>query len=407
MPRYRYRAYDAAGTQKSGEMEAASEARVLDSLRSAGLLPVEAVEQNGRKREDRWWERDLFASRTLQPVSLALFTRELSTLVKAEVPLDEALRIVAMQPMGSHVRNVVEETLRHLVEGASLSEAMDRQGRFGEFYCSMVRAGEATGNLTEVLRELAAVLERSVETRARLRSALIYPAVLVLMALAALIVIATILLPTFVPVFESAGAEPPFVIRAIIAVETVIVDYWIALAAMSLALSGACAVLWRHPQARLSRHRLVLRTPLLGETVALAESARIARTLASLIGSGMPMLGALRISQGVAGNAMFSAALAQTAEDVKEGGMLSRALQRQGIFPDLMPRLIAVGEETGRLEPMLRHLEAIFETQVQRRIERGLTLLSPSLTVVMGLLVGGLIMSVMSAVLGINQLAIR
>jgi general secretion pathway protein F len=407
MPRYRYRAYDSAGALKSGEIEGISDTGVLDQLRAAGLLPVEAVEQRGAARQLRWWERDLFAGRALPPASLALFTRELATLVEADVPLDEALRIVTLQPMGGAVRKVTEETLRHLLEGASLSESMERQGRFGEFYCSMVRAGEASGNLSDVLRQLASFLERSVETRARVRSALIYPSVLVLMAVGALILIATVLLPTIVPIFKDAGAEPPFIIQRILDGQAALSQHWVAFSVTLAVIIVGLLALSQNPQIRVSWHRLLLRTPVLGELVTMAETAKLARTLASLLSSGVPMLSALRIVENVAGNAGFTAALGTAAEEVKEGRMLSQALRKGGVFPSLMLRLVAVGEETGRLEPMLRHVEKIFESQVQRRIEQMLTLLTPALTIVMGLIVGGLIMSVMSAILSINELAFK
>jgi general secretion pathway protein F len=406
MPRYRYRAYDGAGALKSGEIDGLSDAGVLDQLRAAGLFPVEAVEQ-GRAQEIRWWERDLFAARAMAPTSLALFTRELATLVEAGIPLDEALRIVTLHPMSTRMRKVVEETLTHVLEGASLSEAMERQGRYGDFYCSMVRAGEAGGNLSEVLRQLATFLERSVETRARIRSALVYPCVLVLMALGALVLIATVLLPTLVPIFRDAGAEPPYLIQRLLDAQAGIAEHWIALCVILAAAIVGLVALWQYPQARIAGHRLVLRMPVLGDLVTLGETAKIARTLASLLGSGVPMLNALRIVGNVAGNAVFTAALGEAAEEVKEGRMLSQALHSSGVFPGLMLRLIAVGEETGRLEPMLRHVEKIFETQVHRRLEQLLTLLTPALTIFMGLIVGGLIMSVMGAILSINELAIK
>jgi general secretion pathway protein F len=176
---------------------------------------------------------------------------------------------------------------------------------------------------------------------------------------------------------------------------------------ISAAAAGGLAVAAQNPQVRVAGHRLVLRMPLVGNLITLAETAKLARTLASLLGSGVPMLTALRIVGNVAGNAVFTAALAEAAEQVKEGRMLSQAMHGSGVFPPLMLRLMAVGEETGRLEPMLRHVEKIFETQVHSRLEQLLTLLTPALTVFMGLLVGGLIMSVMSAILSINELAFK
>jgi general secretion pathway protein F len=407
MPRYRYTAYDRTGRLTSGQVEALTDVGAIDSLRGAGLLPVEAVEHRGGAHEMRWWERDLVASRTLPPASLALFTRELATMVEADIALDEALRIVALQSMGGRVRKVVEETLRHVLEGASLSEAMERQGRFGDFYCSMVRAGEAGGTLAESLRELASFLERSVEARGRVRSALLYPALLLLMAFGALALIATVLIPTIAPIFKDAGAEPPFVIRHLLTTTAFLSQHWTAVCIALVAAAAGVFALALNPQVRAAGDRLALRLPALGDLVTMSETAKLARTLASLLGSGVPMLSALRIASSIAGNTEFRSALDAAAEQVKEGRMLSHALREGRVFPGLMLRLVAVGEETGKLEPMLRHVERIFETYLKRRIERVLTLMTPALTVVMGLMVGGLIMSVMSAILSINELAFK
>jgi general secretion pathway protein F len=407
MPSYRYRAYDAAGALRSGEIEGASDTGVLQQLRAAGLIPVEAVEQSGKAGDVRWWERELFADRLLPPAGVALFTRELATLVDAGVPLDEALRIVTLHPMAAKVRKAAAETLGHLLEGASLADALERQGRFGDFYCSMVRAGETAGNLAEVLRQLATALERSVETKARIRSALIYPCVLVAMAVGGLVLISTVLLPTIVPIFTDAGAEPPFIIQLLLDVQNGLAEHWVLVV---LALVGAAVgivALVQSPQARIVFHRLVLKAPLVGPLVIMAETAKLARTLASLLGSGVPMLTALRIVGNVASNGRVAAAIADAADEVKEGRMLSRGLAKSGVFPSLMLRLTAVGEETGRLEPMLRHVEKIFEGQVHRRLEHLLTLLTPTLTIMMAVIVGGLIMSVMSAILSINDLAFQ
>jgi general secretion pathway protein F len=406
MPRYRYKAYNGAGTLLDGEIVAASDNEAVGQLRASGLFPLEAVEQHG-ERNIRWWERELFAARTLPPSSLAMFTRELATLVEADVPLDEALRIIILQPMSRQVRAAAQATLTELLEGASLSAALASEGRFGEFYCSMVRAGEAGGNLSKVLRELASYFERSVETRSRIQAALVYPAVLVVMAIGALVLIASVLLPTIMPIFKDTGATPPFVIQFIVDIQAFLSQHWIMVGVLlMLALAGLVAAV-RHPRTRLVWHRLVLSLPLVGALVTAIETAKFARMLGSLLGSGVPVLPALKIVGGIAGNATFVAAIERVAEDVKEGRMLSQALRQAELFPNLVLRLVAVGEETGRLEPMLSHVEKIFNGQVQRRIEQFLTLLTPALTIFMGIIVGGLIMSVMSAILSINELGIR
>jgi general secretion pathway protein F len=196
-------------------------------------------------------------------------------------------------------------------------------------------------------------------------------------------------------------------VQRILNVQAALSEHWIAFSVILACVAIGLVSLSQNTQARTAWHLLLLRVPLLGQLVTMAETGKLARTLASLIGSGVPMLSALRIVGSVAGNAGFSTALNEAAEEVREGRMLSQALGKGGVFPSLMLRLIAIGEETGRLEPMLRHVEKIFESQLQRRVDQMLTLLTPALTIVIGGMVGGLIMSVMSAILSINELAFK
>jgi len=227
------------------------------------------------------------------------------------------------------------------------------------------------------------------------------------MAIGALVLIATVLLPTIVPIFRDAGAQPPFIVQRILNAQAALSDHWISFGLIFAFTAIGLSALSQNAQARTIWHRLLLRIPLLGKLVTMAEAAKLARTLSSLISSGVPMLSALRITGGIAGNAGFTAALSETAEEVREGRMLSQALGKRNVFPSLMLRLIAIGEQTGRLAPMLRHVEKIFESQLQRRIDQMLTLLTPALTIVIGVIVGGLIMSVMTAILSINELAFK
>ncbi len=408
MPRYRYRAYDQNGSLTQGEIETRSRELALQQLHQKGLHPLDVVEDKPRPTQ-RWWEREVFGGGALPTSGLALLTRELATLIKAELPLDDALRIVSLQPLiPSRIRRVTQAVLEAVRGGESLSGALAARGQeFPEYYWRLVQAGEASGHLGDVLEDISTFLERSSEVRAQVGSALIYPAVLLAAALAALAVIMTVLLPTVVPLFKDAGATPPPMLRFLVDAEAAISRNWPLVLAGLAALAIAIMATFRSRGLRLSLHRTILRLPIIGSLAAARETARFSRTLATLTRNGVPMLDAVRISGSVLQNQAFVQAVAAAGESLKEGGSLSAPLLQSGLFSELSLRLIAVGEQTGQLDGMLMRVATIFETALQRQLGRLMTLLTPLLTLLIGGLVGGLILSVMSAILSVNDLAFQ
>jgi general secretion pathway protein F len=408
MPWYHYRAYDAHGALQAGEIEAATRESALDTLCRNGLYPLEANE--GRAVEHRgWWERQIVRPGRLSRANLSLLTRELATLVKVEIPVDEALRIVSLQPaVTGTTRKVCRALLQSVVAGASLSEAMrDQENAFPEFYWRMVHAGETSGTVGPVLDDLANFLERSAEIRARIGAALLYPAVLVLAAAVALAVILTVLLPAIVPIFKDAGLRPPVIVQMLLDIQETIARDWILMLSTASALLVGALVAAKNEWLREVRDRTILRLPTVGGLVSGAATARFARTLATLLRSGVPMLQALRIVGSVAGNQAFSSAIAKAADEIKEGGTLPGSLTKLDLFSELSLRLITAGEQTGQLETMLLRIATVYEAQLQRRIDRLTSLLVPALTLAIGIVVGGLILSVMSAIVSVNELAFR
>ena len=408
MPWYRYEAYDAHGALQAGEIEAATQESALDALCRNGLYPLEATEGRALERR-RWWERQVFRTRRLSRADLSLLTRELATLVKVEIPVDEALRIVGLQPtVSGTTRQVCRTLLERVLGGASLSEAMGGHAdAFPEFYWRMVHAGEMSGTLGQVLDDLASFLERSSEIRARIGAALLYPAVLMLAAAVALAVILTVLLPTIVPIFKDAGVEPPLIVRLLLDAQETMARHWILLLLAASALFVGTLLAAQNERLREVRDRAILLLPTVGGLVSGAATARFARTLATLLRSGVPMLRALRIVGSVTGNQAFAAAIVKAADEVKEGGTLPGSLTKSELFSKLSLRLITAGEQTGQLETMLLRVATVYEAQLQRQIDRLTSLLVPVLTVAIGVVVGGLILSVMSAIVSVNDLAFR
>ena len=410
MPRFRFRAYDKQGALKEGEIEARSREVALDVLHQRGQYPLDltADAETAVPRAGRWWDREIsIGDGSLPMAGLALFTRELAILVKADLTLDESLRIVALQPLiPRRIKSATRSVYDQVREGNSLSGALEARGKdFPEYYWRLVQAGEASGSLGEVLDELAQFLERSSEVRAQVGSALLYPAVLMVAATAALGVILTVLIPTIVPLFKDAGAPLPSTLQFLVDAQEFAAHNGVPMLAALAGLIGLFLLGIRSTGLRTIFHRALLRLPIIGGLITNRETARFSRTLATMIRSGVPMLEAVRISGSVLENQAFAGAVSDAGKALQEGGTLSAPLLKSGLFSELSMRLIAVGEQTGQLEPMLMRVAQVYEATLQRQLARFMSLLTPVLTLIIGGLVGGLILSVMSAILKVNELA--
>ncbi len=405
---YGYRAYDASGRLVQGEIAADSREMALDLLHRRGTYPLE-VGDGLPADVQPWWNRDIVLSRRVSLAGLALFTRELATLVKADLPLDETLRIVALQPsLSATMRRVTQSVLGRVLEGQSLSQSLAAADDvFPEFYWRLVRGGEASGTLGPVLEDVAGFLERAADMRAKVLSALLYPAILMTVAGLTVAAIMAVLLPAIVPLLRDAGAPLPFIVRVLEGVRQALVANWAVWLGGAVGLVALMVALIATGHLKRMLSLLALRIPILGGLIVQREVARFSRTLATLLKSGVPLLEATRISGGVLVNASYRDAVAVVAEEIRQGASLTRPLSASGLFPEVSLRLIAVGEKTGQLETMLLRTADIFEATLQRRLDRITALITPLLTLAIGGLVGGLIVSVMSALLGINELAIN
>jgi general secretion pathway protein F len=254
---------------------------------------------------------------------------------------------------------------------------------------------------------LAAHLERTSELRRRLASALVYPAILLLTALGAIVLIVAALLPTLLPLFEGSGAEPPAIVRGLLMLRWLLIDQWLVCALAATALLLAIVALIRNDSFRAALDVAMLRVPGLGALIAKLESARFARAMAALLRGGVPILAALGIARSVVKNRTFVAAVAGMSEAVAGGTSLRVAMQNARVFPPVVGQLVAAGEETGQLDEVLARTAEMSEAQVHRQMERALALLTPVMTLVIGVGVGGLMLSVIDAILSINDLALK
>jgi len=406
MQHFRYRAYDKRGKLTDGAIQSASRATALAHLHANGLFPLDVVEAAPGSTM-RWWEREAFGGTTMSAARLTLLTRELSTLVKAELPVDEALRIVAVQPLlPARVRQIATEIHDDVRGGASLAAALaKRKPSFPDYYWRLIQAGETSGSLADTLEDLATLLERAEEARAKLVSALVYPAVLLVAACAAITVVMTVLLPTVVPLFKDAGAKLPAALQFLVDVREFASAQWPVVLAAFAAFFALVVTIIQNEAARGAIDRILLRVPIIGGLIVARETARFSRTFSTMSRNGLPILDSLRLTGNVLRNRAFKKAILDAVERVKSGDRLAQPLIQSGIFPELALRLITVGEQTGQTEVMLMRVATIFETALQRQISQLLTLLTPLLTLVIGATVGGLILTVMNAILSVNDLA--
>ena len=406
MPTFSYRAYGARGEFAQGQIEAGSSDAASEMLWAQGLTPFHL--QAAGAAGERWWQREVFGGTRTSPAQLASFTRDFATLNSAEIPLDDSLRILVAQAPSRAMRTVITALLADVLDGSPLSDAMHKHRQlFGAEYVSAVRSGEVGGTLSQVFEEMADLLERRMEIRNRIRSALVYPAILVAFAIVTIGLIVAVLVPGIAPIFAEGGRAMPAFIGLVLAIQA----HWTQISALLLILTagaaGALAIALRRAPVRLAIDRFKLRPPLFGAFILERETARFARSLGTLLRAGVPLLQASTSARAVIANRHIGAGLDRALEAVREGSSLHRALEGHAALPAVALRMISVGEEAGKLDRMLLRMAAMFEQQTQRTMDRLMTILTPALTLTIAFLVGSLILTVMNAILSINELAYR
>jgi general secretion pathway protein F len=408
MPVFRYRAVNAAGDVAAGELDAANESETVDRLRDQGLMPMQVVAAVGdRAQTAKGVRRSWFAPRRVSRDHVLAITRELATLLRAGLPLDRALEILIGLATAVPVA-VLLQGLRDSVRGGkSLSQALDMHRHlFTRFYINVVRAGEAGGALGTVLNRLAETMERNKELRESVKSALIYPTILVLVAVASVMVLLVWVVPQFQQTFAQAGRALPVPTQVVIVVGTGLRRYW------WLLLLSVMASVWlfrrrlARPEVRYRWDGRLLRAPLLGDLLAKVEVARLARTLATLLGNGVTLLAGLSIVKETMTNSVLANALDGVVTRLREGKGFGRPLVETGLYPRLATQMILVGEESGRLEEMLQRVADVYDREVASAIKRFLAVLEPVLILSLAVLIGGIVLSILVGVMAMSELVV-
>jgi len=406
MPLYQYRAITAEGESRSGAMEGIDEQSIVRQLQGKGLIPI-SVEMGGSRFSIAQLLNTQVGRSGLSDTRLLVFTQQLSALMQAGIALDRALEIMQHVCDDEQLRALVQPIQEGVRRGQSLSRVLaDIPDSFSHFYVSMVQAAEVSGDLGNGLEQLAAYLERSKELREQVLSALIYPIILVIVSALSLLIILTYVVPQFQSLFADMVQALPLSTAIVIATAEGIRYYFHWAALVFVALVFYCRHLLSKPDVRMWWHRKRLSVPLLGGVSQRIETARFSRSLGTLVRGGVPLLSALSIARDTVGNICMSQAVDEATASLKEGKQLAGPLMATGLFPSLALQMIQVGEETGQLENMLLKVADVYDREVSTAIQRALAILTPVLIVGLGILIAGIIMSILVAIMSINDIPI-
>ncbi len=403
MAAFEYVALDGRGRQKKGILEGDTARQIRQSLREQGLAPlqVDAVAE-ARARESR---RPGWLQPSIKTADLALVTRQLATLMRAGMPIEESLKAVVEQTEKTKIKSILLGVRARVMEGHTLADGMSEfPNVFNHLYRSMVAAGEKSGHLDPVLERLADYTEKRQQTRQKIIAAIVYPVLLVLVAISVVSILLIFAVPNVVEKFQDMGHELPMSTRALIGITDFITAWgWLLAAVVILAFVGFRYAL-RNKEFRLRWHRRILNLPMIGKISRGVNSARFARTLSILHSSGVPLLDAMAISGDVLSNDALREAVDEARTRVREGSTLKGALQVSGYLPPMMLHMIGSGEASGELEEMLRRAAENQEWTFENMLEVGLSILGPLTILLMGGMVFFIVLAMLMPIIELNNI---
>jgi general secretion pathway protein F len=402
MPAFQFKAATADGQVVKGILTGDTREQIVQELQALGRIPIRVDSAAPQAAAGKSWR---LRGRRLSQQDIADTTRGLGNLLRAGLPLDRALGILTTLAAGQPLGLLLDSIGERVKGGMSLADAMEtRSDVFSRFYINLLRAGEAGGALETVLDRLTEHMERSREIRDALVSALIYPAILVVVALLSILILLGYVVPQFKELFEGVGQALPLPTQIVIAVGDTLQHYGWMLLLMAAGAVWLVRRQFREPRARYRWHERFLRLPVAGAIITQIEVARFCRTLGTLLHNGVPLLKALSIVKETLGNVVIAEGVERVAGSLREGQSLAGPLAETTRFPPFAVHMIRVGEESGSLVDILLKVASIYERETQTTIKRSLALLEPILILVLGTIIAAVIISILVAILGINQL---
>ena len=412
MAAFSYQAIDEKGKKVKGVIEGDSERQVRSQLRSRNLKPIEVktTRQSAKGGANAGGSGGgflglSFGGPSLKHRDVTLITRQLASLVQSGLPLDEVLAAAAKQSRKPALKSVVLQIRSRVLEGLSLAQAMSEMPKiFDNLYRAMIKAGETSGYLGPVLDQLADYTERSQETGQKLKSAMIYPLVMVVVAIAVVTLLMVKVVPQLVGLFERNKQDLPAITEVLIASSNFMVNYGVYLFLGIIATIVLTMKLLQDPKRKKQWHKLQLKIPVIGEFILQAETSRYASTLGLLAASGVPLLDGLKIASQVLTNTDMRQASVQVAVSVQEGMSLNKALEEVDVFPPLLVQMVASGEANGKLDEQLIHVARNQERELNFSVDALMGLLEPAMILFMALVVGFIVMAILSPIFQMNQM---
>lgn len=399
---FHFRAVASDGKLRTGTLTAETEKIVAQELKRQGLIPVFVGAE-----EKRGFQISLPAFKASHRKDVLFFTQELSTLLNAGVPVDRALSITAELTERGAFRAIVLDVVRLLKGGKALADSLAAHpAHFSELYINMVRAGEASGSLSQIFERLAEFERTRDDLRGYIISSLIYPGLLTLVGCASIFILLNFVVPRFAQIFSDPRIKIPTPTLIMLEASNIMRDYWMPAA---IAIAGIVVLFTtyvRTPAGALWWDSTRLRLPVLGDALRKAETSRFARAMGTLVAANVPLVQSLGISRGILNNRRIAGSLEKIAQGVKRGEGIAGPLRKAGEFPPLAGHLLSVGEETGHLDAMFNRMADIYEVETRTAIRRFTSLFEPLIILVMGVVVGTLILSLMLAITSINDVAV-
>jgi general secretion pathway protein F len=399
-----YKAVTRDGEVVEEHLEADNEQALIKALQLDGMMPIKVSLASSNPLYLLKLGKD---PNKLPQKDILLFTSELETLLGAGLPLDKSLLVLMdLTEDNAKLNKMISQVLEGVKGGSTLANALEAQTNvFSKFYLNMIRAGELGGSLEDVLSRLAEYLERSKELKDTVGTALIYPTILLVMSVASIFMMLIFVVPQFTEMFESAGKELPLSTQVVVGLAEFLQKYWWVIISAVLFLMAYVNYQMIDPVRKKRWDSRILQLPLVGKIILNMETANMSRTMGTLLGNGVSILTALTIVQETVGNLVLAEAIGEAAGKLKQGQNMSAALVESNQFPKLAMQMIKMGEETGRLEEMLLRVANIYDKQLRVAITRMLALLEPALIISLGLIIAGIIVSILMAILSVNDLA--
>ncbi len=403
MPEFTYQAKNASGKTVSGGVTAQSESDALGELRRQNLTVVSLSEKAAKKGA---WNIGIFEGRgggkavswkkvRVKEADMIVFTRQLATMLSAGIPLLECLEILAEQAEDVGFRAVINQCVEDVRAGSDFSEALKKHpGAFSSIYVNMIKAGEASGQLDEILGRLADYAEATAELKGRIKAAMTYPVVSLVLILSIVAGLLVFIIPKFEEIFTGLNVELPGATKLLLAVSRFMQTYWYLIILGMVGLWFAIKAYGSTQKGGRQVDWVKLRLPVFGPLFKKVAISRFSRTFATLIQSGVPILGALDIVASTAGNRIIEDSVLEASASVRQGETLAVPLSRSGVFPPMVCRMIAIGEKSGALESLLEKISEFYDQQVNQTVESLTSLIEPLMIAVMGVLVGGMVLAI-------------